>query len=189
MVNGLVVGSGNRPGVVVYPGAGSEEIKHDARTCTPTSPTNCKRAASYPGHAARLGDVAKDTAWIDLATAQGARFIPLCSETFGRMGDPALAFLRTLANIAGACPIEQSAFIRLNLARLHTANMTGVATFLRKNAAFASGPGLLPLAISAPLRRPAAAPLVLNTSPALLRQSTARTAGTWVNAFLASRGP
>ena len=133
--------------------------------------------------------MAKDAAWIDLATAQGAYFIPLCSDTLGRIGDPALAFLRTLANIAGACPIEQSAFIRLNLARLHTANMTGVASFLRKNAAFASGPGLLPLAISAPLRRPAAAPLVLNTGPALLRQSTARTAGTWVNAFLASREP
>ena len=96
--------------------------------------------------------------------------------------------MRTLANIAGACPIEQSAFIRLNLVRLHTANMTGVASFLRKNAAFASGPGLLPLAISAPLRRPAAAPLVLNPGPALLRQSTARTAGTWVNAFIAGRG-
>jgi hypothetical protein len=64
--------------------------------------------------------------------------------------------------------------------------MTGVAS---KNTAFASGPGLLPLAISAPLRRPGAAPLVLTTGPALLHQSTARTAGTWVNAFLASRGP
>ena len=133
--------------------------------------------------------MAKDAAWIDLATAQGARFIPLCCETFGRIGEPALVFLRTLASMAGACPIEQSAFIRLNLARLHTANMTGVASFLRKNAAFASGPGFLPLAISAPLRRPAAAPLALTTGPALLRQSTARTAGTWVNAFLASRGP
>ena len=188
-VNGLVVGSGKRPDAVVYPGAGSEEIWLDVRTCTPTSPTNCKRSATAPGHAARMGDAAKDVAWVDLATAQGARIIPLCSETFGRMGDPALAFLRTLANIAGACPIEQSAFIRLNLARLHIASMTGVASFLRKNAVFASGPVLLPLAISAPLRRPAAAPLVLNTAPSLLRQSRARTEGSWVNAFLAGREP
>jgi len=69
-VNGLVVGSGERPGVVVYPGAGSEEIWLDVRTCTPaSSSTNCKRAASFPGHAARLGVVAKDAAWVDLAIA------------------------------------------------------------------------------------------------------------------------
>ena len=100
------------------------------------------------------------------------------------MGDPALAFLRTLANIAGACPVEQSAFIRLNLARLHIASMTGVAAFLRKNAAFTSGLGLLPLAIAAPLRRPIAAPLVFTSDPPVLRHLRARTEVTRVNAFL-----
>ena len=65
--------------------------------------------------------------------------------------------------------------------------MTGVAAILRKNAAFTSGPGLLPLAIAAPLRRPIAAPLVFTSDPSVLRQSRA-TEVTWVNAFLAGRG-
>ena len=86
-----------------------------------------------------------------------------------------------------SCP-WQSAFIRLNLARLHIASMTGVAAFLRKNAAFTSGPGLLPLAIAAPLRRPIAAPLVFTSDPSVLRQSRAQTEVTWVDAFLAGRG-
>jgi len=173
---------------------GSPEVWFDLRTCTPTSPSNCKRAAAEPGFAARRGNELKDNDWAEIAAAQGARFIPLTFETFGRAGQQAVAFIETMSTYAGACPIERSAFVRNTSQRLYTSNMRAVANLLLKNAPFSPGHCLLPLTmVVAPLRRPAAAPLVFPTAPRAaadgtqvedLPEGTPRGQPAWLTHFL-----
>ena len=77
-----------------------------------------------------------------------------------------MAFIETMSTYAGACPIERSAFVRNTSQRLYTSNMKAVANLLLKNAPFSPGPCLLPLTmVVAPLRCPAAAPLVFPSAP------------------------
>ena len=172
-VNGLVVGCNKRPDAVIFATPGSDEIWFDVRTCTPNNAGDCKRAATSPGHAAARGDSLKDDSWVGHATAQGARFVPLCFEAYGRLGEPAAAYVRSLANAAGSSVSEQSAFTRLALARLHISNMKGVARLLKQNAPIRSGPGLLPLQIAAPVRQPQGVP------PSLTAQAPNNHAPVW----------
>ncbi len=66
-LQGVVIGSGKRPDIVVPATHGSAEVWYDLRTCTPTSPSNCKRAAMEPGYAARRGNELKDDKYAENA--------------------------------------------------------------------------------------------------------------------------
>ena len=167
-LQGVVIGSGKRPDIVVPATHGSAEVWYDFRTCTPTSASNCKRAAMEPGYAARRGNELKDDKYAENAHAQDAHFVPLSVEVFGNFGDPARASIVSMSLNAGACPLEHSAFVRMTSQRLYTSNMKAVANLLLANAPFPPGPRFLPPMITvAPVRCPAAAPLALSAaSPA-----------------------
>jgi hypothetical protein len=165
---GIVVSSGKRPDIVIFGGGPTKdsttEVWFDFRTCHPTCASNCKLAAVQPGYSARRGNELKDDAWVEIAAAQGSKFIPLTHEAFGRMGAPALDFINSMATNAGACPIERSAFVRITCQRIYTSNMKAVANMILANAPIAPGPRLLPLTMLAPIRRPMATPLASLTA-------------------------
>jgi hypothetical protein len=99
----------------------------DVRTCDPLLKDIVYKACDTPGIANIEGQMAKDSVWYNLIHSQNDKFIPICHEYPGAMGDPAYALLNASAARFSSSIPQQSIFKSFWLSRFHLAVARGKA--------------------------------------------------------------
>jgi hypothetical protein len=139
--------------------SGAPRICTDVITCDSTTNESCQKAATRPGHAANLGQTAKDNKWTSVAATEGDQFYALPVEAGGRIGESALALARRLAGASGAGDSQDTrAFETYVTQQIHLVNKKGVAKVILARATSREALGAVPRRIVMPLCPPPAQP-------------------------------
>jgi hypothetical protein len=134
---GIMYDSNKRPDIAVILDDKMHNLILDVRTCDPLL-SSCVLACSHQsGHAATLGAIQKDHAWLELSSSQGDLFQAICHEHPGLIGSTALAALDRAAAKFGQTPPQRNAFKTYWLQRLHMTNTRGVANVILQRLPFA----------------------------------------------------